>query len=103
MPRSIKFADFLQLLSSSDCRPRNLCRFMDREKAESFFSNAVKKERFNCESLFSYYFCGTWVEFVLYFDEHSRLRRLYVQHRDFQEEGVEISLNQSEIIAESCV
>ena len=68
---------------------------MDRKEAESVFSKAVRQEHFSQQSLFSYYFSQGWMEFSLHFDEDNRLRRLYVQHKAFQDpDGVEIQLNQ---------
>ncbi|MFN4175009.1 MAG: hypothetical protein ACK4HV_07910, partial [Parachlamydiaceae bacterium] len=55
--------------------------------------NAVKKERFNQKTLFSYYFNQGWVEFMLQFDDESRLRRLYLYHYSAgTSRGVEIPL-----------
>lgn len=66
---------------------------MPRSEAEALFISAVKKERFRYESMYSYYFSDSWMEFVLHFDQQSRLRRVYLQHRDLkQEEGIEILL-----------
>jgi hypothetical protein len=69
---------------------------MPREEAEAAFQTALRKEKFLHNSLFSYYFNEGWMEFVLQFDEHSRLRRIYIQHKKItQEEGIEIPLSKS--------
>lgn len=68
---------------------------MPRNIAEAAFERAQRKEKFGRNSLFSYYFNEGWLEFNLHFDEHSRLRRIYLQHKDVdQEQGIEISLQQ---------
>lgn len=97
---SIGFREFLKVLVDPSRNPKNLVRFMPRRSAEALFSLAVRKERFRNESLFSFYFQDSWVEFVLHFDEASRLRRVYVQHQDLDaEEGVELFLERREALA----
>lgn len=92
----LTFEEFVDQLTSPACRPTKLLKFMPREEAEQAFSGALRKERFKQNSLFSYYFNGSWLEFVLLFDEQSRLRRIYLQHRQLkQDEGIEISLNKA--------
>lgn len=67
---------------------------MPREEAEAAFETALRKEKFLHNTLCSYYFNEGWMEFVLQFDEHSRLRRIYIQHKKIeQEEGIEIPLS----------
>jgi hypothetical protein len=96
VPHSIDFKEFMCVLTSQKCTPKNLLRFMPRRKAEALFTSAVRKECFRNESLYSYYFHESWVEFVLHFDQDSRLRRVYIQHKDlFEEEGVELLLQES--------
>ncbi len=56
----------------------------NREEAEDVFRTALRKERFSQNSLFSYHFNGGWMEFMLQFDEQSRLRRIYIQHKDLK-------------------
>lgn len=91
---SLKFEEFVQQLIHPSFRPTRLIKFMPREKAEASFSKALKKECFKQNSLFSYYFSEGWLEFDLFFDEQSRLRRIYLQHRNFIDEGgIEIQLN----------
>ncbi len=58
---------------------------MPREQAEDMFRLAIRKEKFQQNSLFSYHFKGGWVEFVLQFDEQARLRRLYTRHKDLKQ------------------
>lgn len=90
----LTFEEFVFQLSCSGCRPRHLTRFMPREAAEAAFQSAQRKECFGRNSLFSYYFHEGWLEFNLYFDEHSRLRRIYLQHKRLaSDKGVEIPLN----------
>ncbi|MFT4553817.1 MAG: hypothetical protein ACI9S8_002459 [Chlamydiales bacterium] len=98
---SIDFQEFMEVLSNPRCNPKNLSRFMPRRKAEALFTAAVKKERFRHESLYSYYFSDSWVEFVLHFDNDSRLRRLYIHHKDLcEEQGVELLLQDTASLQE---
>lgn len=90
----LTFEEFVCQLTSLSSRPRRLIRFMPRKDAEAAFQSAQKKETFNRNSLFSYYFHEGWLEFILHFDEHSRLRRIYMQHKHLAcESGIEIPLN----------
>ena len=92
LPRYPTFPQLIQNISS--CNPTTLHRFMSREDAENAFTTAQRKERFVGNSLFSYYFNEGWIEFVLKFDDNSRLRRLYVHHKSIKEdEGIEIPLH----------
>lgn len=89
----LTFDELIQALSNPSCRPSRLKKFMSREKAEEAFEGALHKERFQNQTLFSYYFSEGWMEFVLLFDEKSQLRRIYLQHKEIpQEEGIEIHL-----------
>lgn len=90
---SLTFKEFINCLTNPCLRPAKLSRFMPREEAEGIFQTALRKERFKQNSLFSYYFNGGWMEFMLLFDEQSRLRRLYIQHKDLKQK-VEISISQ---------
>jgi hypothetical protein len=90
--RSVDFAEFMHLLTTPQGCPRYLRRFMPRDKAEALFMNAKKKERFKNESLYSFYFGHTWVEFVLQFDVESRLRRVYMHNKDLKDDGLEIRI-----------
>lgn len=81
---ALKFEDFIISLTDIHCRPAKLIRLMSRESAEAIFRLAIRKERFTQNSLFSYYFKRGWIEFNLEFDEHSRLRRLYICHKDLK-------------------
>lgn len=93
---SITFEEFVGQLTNPSCRPQRLSRFMPREAAEAAFQSAQRKEKFGRNTLYSYYFHEGWLEFSLYFDEQSRLRRIYLQHKQLvAEQGVEIPLNQS--------
>lgn len=86
--------EFVSFLTKADCRPIHLKKFMSRERAESFFQSAVRKESFQKSTLFSYYFNEGWMELALSFDEHSRLRRLYLHHKHLEnEKGIEIPLD----------
>lgn len=89
---SLKFQEFIQCLIDPCQRPTKLTRFMPREQAEDIFRLAKRKERFKQNSLFSYHFKGGWMEFNLQFDEQSRLRRLYICHKDLKKKH-EISIS----------
>lgn len=66
---------------------------MPRNEAEAAFKNASRTERFKQNTLCSYYFNEGWMEFILQFDNQARLRRIYLQHKDIdQDSGVEIPL-----------
>ncbi len=89
----VTFDEFIHYLTSDSCKPTRLTKFMQREKAEEAFKEAQCKECFKHSALFSFYFAEGWVEFVLEFDDHARLRRLYLNHKTIQEErGTEIIL-----------
>ncbi len=81
---SLNFQEFMSCLIDPRYRPTKLTRFMPRDQAEDIFRLARRKERFPQNSLISYYFKGGWMEFVLQFDEQSRLRRLYIRHKDLK-------------------
>ncbi|WP_068468214.1 hypothetical protein [Candidatus Protochlamydia phocaeensis] len=89
---ALSFKEFIKCLTNPCLRPTKLMRFMPREEAESIFQAALRKERFKQNSLFSYHFNGGWMEFMLQFDEQSRLRRIYIQHKDL-EQKYEISIS----------
>lgn len=89
----LTFSQFISLLSSPDCSPKKLSKFMSREQAEAAFDTALKKERFPYHSLFSYYFNNGWMGFYLQFDQADRLRRVYIKHKKLsQDEGIELDL-----------
>lgn len=93
LPNFITFDELVERLSCPNCRPTTLARFMHRQKAEEFFLHAHCHERFKHSSLFSFYFTEGCLEFVLQYDNHSLLRRMYIQHpRLKQERGIEIRL-----------
>ena len=97
MSNFLTFEEFVSQLISPECRPTRLIKFMPRHKAEEVFEGAQRTERFKKNTLISYYFSEGWMEFVLFFDEESRLRRLYLQHKKIeQDKGVEIQLKRSE-------
>ena len=92
----LTFEELVCQLTNETTRPKRVKRFMQREKAEAAFDSAQRKEKFGRSSLFSYYFHEGWLEFHLHFDEHSRLRRMYLQHKDIaHEQGIEIPLHQA--------
>lgn len=77
---------------------------MYRDEAEAAFHKAQKQERFGRNSLFSYYFTEGWLEFSLHFDEHSRLRRVYLQHQRVQaSQGIEIHLSREAICSHAAI
>lgn len=81
----LTFQEFINHLIDPRHRPKNLIRFMPRNQAEDIFRYALRKERFQQNSLFSYHFKGGWMEFILQFDDQSRLRRLYIRHKDLKQ------------------
>lgn len=81
----LPFEQFIDCLLHLPVPPRKLTKFMPREQAESIFRMALRKEKFKQNSLFSYYFNGGWMEFMLQFDEQSRLRRIYIHHKDLKQ------------------
>lgn len=90
----LTFDEFVRRLTSPSCRPTKLNKFMPREKAEEAFKTAQRTERFRQNTLVSYYFSEGWMEFILYFDEQSRLRRIYIHHRQIEkDQGIEIPLS----------
>lgn len=94
MSNFLTFDEFVNELVSPECRPTRLSKFMPRDKAEEAFQGAQRTERFQQNTLISYYFSEGWMEFVLSFDEHSRLRRIYLQHKQItSDKGIEIQLN----------
>jgi len=87
------FDEIISKLTHPSTTLIRLKKFMDREEAEEAFESAYKKDRFSKNSLFSYYFNEGWIEFILYFDDESRLRRIYFQHKMIeQDEGIELAL-----------
>ena len=90
----LSFEEFIKKITNSSTRPTTLLKFMSRRKAEEAFKGATRKEKFKQSSLFSYYFTEGWLEFILHFDEQSRLRRIYLKHIQIKgEDGVEITLD----------
>ncbi|MBA3815325.1 MAG: hypothetical protein H0X29_02165 [Parachlamydiaceae bacterium] len=90
----LTFDEFVNTLIHPASKPQRLMRFMPREIAEAAFESAQRKEKFYRNSLYSYYFNEGWLEFSLHFDEHSRLRRIYLQHKHLvNDNGIEIPLN----------
>ncbi len=95
----LHFEEFVATLCCPQLRPTKLLKFMPREIAEQAFQKALRKERFSNKTLFSYYFNEGWLEFILQFDDHCRLRRIYLQHKSIaQDAGLEIPLNNLEAI-----
>lgn len=93
LSNSVRFDELLRQLCSPSCKPTKLARFMPRDKAEAAFGSARRRERFQRNTLCSYYFTEGWLEFVLQFDDQSRLRRIYLQHkRIHSDHGIEIPL-----------
>lgn len=92
----MSFEEFVSLLTSPSCCPSKLMKYMPRQQAEDAFRNALRKEKFTHLTLCSYYFNEGWMEFVLQFDDQSRLRRIYLQHKNIkQDNGIEIPLQKS--------
>jgi hypothetical protein len=102
LPNTLNFQQFLHLLSSPHQRPAKLRKYMSRTLAESTFESALKKETFKSCSLFSYYFNKGWLVFALYFDEDSRLRRVYLQCPNYAPiDGFDLSLEEEILAAAS--
>lgn len=78
------FKEFIGCLTDPLLRPAKLTKFMPRERAEELFQTALRKEKFRQNSLFSYHFNGGWMEFMLQFDEQSRLKGIYIHHKDLK-------------------
>jgi hypothetical protein len=89
----LTFQEFISHLTNPHHRPTKLSRFMPRDQAEKNFRLALRKEKFQSNSLFSYHFNGGWMEFMLHFDENARLRRLYIRHKDLKQK-YEIPISQ---------
>jgi hypothetical protein len=85
IPSFLPFHEFINCLTNPCSSPSKLTRFMPRDQAENIFRCALRKEKFQNHSLFSYHFKGGWMEFVLHFDEQSRLRRLYIRHKNLKQ------------------
>lgn len=99
IPNTLTFSEFIARLSDKHLVPTRLKKFMPREKAETIFALAVRKDRFAHNTLFSYYFPEGWIEFILWFDDQDRLRRLYLQHHGIlSDQGVEINLPLNKIL-----
>lgn len=82
---ALTFQEFILFLTNPLHRPKKLIRFMGREQAEEIFRLALRKERFQQNSLFSYHFKEGWMEFILQFDDEARLRRLYIRHKNLKQ------------------
>lgn len=85
IPNVLSFSTFITHLTTPHIRPTKLIKFMPRELAEETFKTALRKERYKQNSLISYHINGGWMEFMLQFDEQSRLRRLYIRHKDLKQ------------------
>lgn len=81
MQNTVRFKDLLSQLTDPSLKLDTLTKYMPRNLAERSFHNALRKERFQQSSLYSFYFNEGWLEFELHFDEESRLRRIYIHHR----------------------
>lgn len=89
----LTFNEFVNHLTCPSCCPTRLVKFMPRELAEKAFERAPCKEKFRDRTLISFKFHEGWMEFDLQFDSESRLRRVYIQHKNIiNERGVEIKL-----------
>jgi hypothetical protein len=89
----LSFKDFVDQLCKPSSAPKRLSKFMPREIAEKAFRNAVRTERFSERTLVSYQFSEGCIEFMLQFDRESRLRRLYLLHREISsDQGIELPL-----------
>lgn len=94
----LSFGDLIRCLNSCHCHPPSLAKYMPRKDAETAFKKPTCVEKIGNKTLISYYFNEGWVEFVLHFDTDGRLRRIYLLHKEIeQDEGVEIQLSCSYI------
>ncbi len=92
LPRYPTFSELIENISHST--PTKLYKYMPRKEAEEHFKTAQRKEQFVSNSMFSYYFNEGWIEFVLQYDDNSKLRRLYLLHKSIpSDEGIEIPLS----------
>lgn len=92
LSNSLPFNEFVNRLVAPAFKPTTLCKFMIREKAEEAFCNAPCQERFGQSTLFTYYFKGGPLQFVLKFKDE-KLRRVSVLHKDIpQDDGIEIRI-----------
>lgn len=92
---SVRFQSFLQFLTSGQCIPTKLVRFMEREKVERAFEKARRKESFHHHTLYSFYFNQGWLEFDVEFDKNAKLRRIYVHHKEIPyPQGYELALSE---------
>ena len=90
---NVSFDDFVTRLTAPECCPTTLHKLMGRNEAENAFCGAQRKEQFQRNTLISYYFNEGWLEFNLQFDQESRLRRIYIQHKKIEsDQGVELHL-----------
>lgn len=91
LSNSHSFDEIITMLTSKNCCPQQLHRFMKRCEVDIIFQHARKKEQFKNSVLYSYYFTEGWLEFALKFDEDSRLRRIYLHHQGIKgKSGIEI-------------
>jgi len=89
----LSYNELIKKISTCESNPLRLARLMPRNEAESAFQHATCIERFGAKTLVSYYFSEGWVGFVLQFDSQMQLRRIYLRHKEIEEEeGVEINL-----------
>ncbi len=96
------FLPFDQLVSKICSSPTKLSRYMPREEVEAAFSHAVCKEKFNDNTVCSFCFNQGRIVFILKFDDQSRLRRIYFQHKLIRsDQGIEIPLYSDKPISES--
>lgn len=93
LPSNLMCKNFIDIMAHSGLKSTKLVKFMLRNDAEKIFASAIRKERFSKHSLYSYYLDKGWVGFYLLFDQDSKLRRIYFQHKDFKKQsGIEIGL-----------
>lgn len=93
MPRLLSFNEVIFSLKQPDFSQSTLVKFMPRALAEQAFVNAVRTERFFEKTLISYCFNEGCIEFALHFDKESRLRRVYLLHKEIPaDQGIEIAL-----------
>lgn len=95
LSNSLSFDELVAKLAHGSYYADRLEKYMERPAAECAFANAQRIERFQHNTLASYYFHEGWMEFSLQFDAENRLRRVYLQHQYIPTVmGVEITLKQ---------
>jgi len=92
LTNQLSFQEFINCLTNPSNHPTKISKFMPRDTVENLFHEARHKEVFRHNTLISYYFNEGWMEFLLYFDENSKLRRVYICHKELKQK-IEIPIS----------